>query len=337
MKKYTIQNTNKPNTDFKCIPLIINLIQSTPTLQSQWQIIENPTQKVTLSDNNKNSLIQIGYIDNLRILDKHNLALLYSEYYFIPPTNVYKNNETIYESQAFTKNDIYIIKPSSTFISHGDCIHISNQISKPKCNQRFIYWIAQLLIPNPLLINYHKIDLRIHTIVFYNSNNINVYMFKDNYARMSRSKYNYNQEYLSQVTNLSQISDMKEKKKYVFYVNKSGIYKRKEYLYKFKTKVFNEIEKILKIILKNELKYVLNQSNLTKGYVILGIDFIIDENENLYLIEVNDRAGIYPIVNLFKKYHETLFKYNILENFIDDNKLPIINDIRIKHLFEIKK
>lgn len=338
----TILNTNKKNTDFKCINIIIDIIKKNNI--PNWKIsVKIPNDKIlyTLSDNNSYSLFQIGYYDNFRCIEKHNIAILYGDIFdFIPYTIVYKDNNVIYKPKQDQKVELFINKPSSEYISGGECINVSNTIKKPTCHIKYTYWIAQKLILNPLLINKKKIDLRVHTLVIYNDKNLWCYHFNTNYARSSTQPYSPSADYKKQITNMLAIKDYETKKEHAYYFNKHGIYKigakDDDYLYKFKSNINKKIIDMMVKILKPELTYAYEKNKSNKlGYLLLGSDIIIDDEENLFLIEINTRPGLEPVEELFHAYWDELMKHKLFESLIDDGEPPKLNTSIVQYLFGI--
>jgi len=341
----TILFTNKKNTEFKCIDIIIDIIKKNNI--PDWKIssiIPNNRQLYTLSDNNAYSLFQIGYYDNFRCIEKHNIAILYGDKFdFIPYTIVYKNDDIVYTPKQKQNVELFINKPSSEYISGGECINVSKTIKKPSCHIKYNFWIAQKLIMNPLLINKKKIDLRVHTLIVYNKDNLWCYHFNTNYARSSTQDYSPSADYKKQITNMLAIKDYEIKKQHAYYFNKHGIYKTNnkndDYLYKFKTNVNKNIINMMKTILEPELKYAFDKNKEhgknNSGYLLLGSDIIIDDNENLFLIEINTRPGLEPVEELFHVYWNDLMKHQLFESLINNGEPPKLNTSVVQYLFSI--
>ena len=167
--------------------------------------------------------------------------------------------------------------------------------SKTKCN----HLIIQKYIEAPLLYNNRKFDIRIWVLFTYISRcyNLEVYVFKEGHLKACSEPFNLDSDDL--YVHLTNYSVQK------YNVNFSKIEIGNEISFKtfqedldknnkcknFKKDIFPKILKIIAIS-ANSVKNKINILNRNNCFEIFGYDFILDENYEPFLLEVNTNPGL---------------------------------------------
>ena len=217
-------------------------------------------------------------------------------------------------------HNIWIIKPSN--LSRGRGISVSNKLSTildshDDSNQI----IVQKYIENPLIILGRKFDIRQWVLVT-NLNPLTIWIWEEPYLRFGAEDYNINDmsNLFSHLTNNSIAKHSEHFKETKIEGNMWEVHQFSEFLVKaYGSDRWPEIhQKIKNAIIcsfeaaRHEMKQRPN------SFELFGYDVMIDENLNVYLIEVN----LSPALDYSTKITEKLVKL-MLEDLIQvviDNK-----------------
>ena len=176
----------------------------------------------------------------------------------------------------------------------------NNNSDKNKKNDLDLYCcrkiIIQKYIERPLLYKGRKCDMRVWVLV---THNLKVYFFKEGHLKTcsipfdieSKDAYRHITNYSFQKHN---INFQKYEKG-----NEVPFYDLQKYLdenypqknYKIKIDLYNQIKEIVSISMMS-VRYQINKNKRNYQFEIFGYDFMLDEEFNLFLIEINDDPGI---------------------------------------------
>ena len=271
----------------------------------------------------KCDLINIIAEDKLKNIVNKDLLFKNMENYDI----IYKKHvaKTFYINQVekyiFDGNKHYILRPIDSFAGKN-ILYIS---SKKELNDALKYYnitknyrgnvlgnnvIASEYIINPLLYKGHKFHLRMYYLISYIDNIFNSFLLDIGDLLTADKPYNIIKPFTKEVHDTHQTSSDDD---YFFpkdienetNINKNDI-----------ANIMLQIRKILKYVSKiiedkedKEWVYPGNKN----GFYVMGVDFMVDENKTVYLIEVNHKPG-YSYV----KRQNNIYFSNILFDWISD-------------------
>ena len=156
--------------------------------------------------------------------------------------------------------------------------------------------IIQKYIERPLLYKGRKCDMRVWVLV---SHNMKVYFFKEGHLKTcsipfdieSKDAYSHITNYSFQKHNIN-FQKYEKGNEVPFYDFQKFIdekYPQKNY--KIKKELYNQIKTIVSISMMS-VRYQINKNRRNYQFEIFGYDFMLDEDFNLFLIEINDDPGI---------------------------------------------
>ena len=156
--------------------------------------------------------------------------------------------------------------------------------------------IIQKYIERPLLYNGRKCDMRIWVLV---THTMKVYFFKEGHLKTCSIPYDIeSKDAYSHITNYSFQKHNRNFQKYEkgnevpFYDFQTFLdknYPERKYL--IKKHLYTQIREIISISMMS-VKDQINKNNRNYQFEIFGYDFMLDEEFNLFLIEINDDPGI---------------------------------------------
>ena len=245
--------------------------------------------------------------------DFHNLL---SKFDFIPPAYTISTMKDINKLNLEYSKNKYILKADRVEYAAGITLISSKDelLYNVKPNEKYI---LQELLHNVKLLNKCKFDIRMYVIITYkqakqNKQNkqdqFNIYLFRDGWFRISPFEYD-NDNHKSIVVNMN-----KEENNYVKF-NPRNIYYNK---------YIKQIKDILKITCKELIKSNIECGNHLKGYNILGLDFIVDNNSKVWFLEVNHG----PSLNFKNILPITKKLITVLVNDIIE---PLLENKQIRH------
>ena len=170
---------------------------------------------------------------------------------------------------------------------------INKDFSKIYCCEKVI---IQKYIERPLLYNGRKCDMRIWVLV---THTMKVYFFKEGHLKTCSIPYDIeSKDAYSHITNYSFQKHNRNFQKYEkgnevpFYDFQTFLdknYPERKYL--IKKHLYTQIREIISISMMS-VKDQINKNNRNYQFEIFGYDFMLDEEFNLFLIEINDDPGI---------------------------------------------
>ena len=170
-------------------------------------------------------------------------------------------------------------------------------------------FIIQKYIEKPLLIHKRKFDIRVWVLV---SHTGKWYFFKEGYLRTSGSDYKLDEANPDdQWVHLTNNAVQKNTKNYGEFEegNQLSFKQLQQYIdehYKHKNiNFFEDCIPKMKEMIKHSLlatRKKLNPNNYKMCFELFGYDFIMDEDFNLWLIEVNTNPWLEESSNLLKFY-----------------------------------
>jgi len=246
---------------------------------------------------------------NLEVLNKLTKKEQYLDLQKYYP-DIYKK----YMAKTFYINEInnykfpkmYILRP---VISSGgqDILYVSNKKELDKAikyyNTTNFYYerdkiyhgnnvIASEYIMNPLLYKNKKFHLRSYYLLTYINNEFNTFYIENNKIITSLNDYNTDKPFLPEVHD----THFKYSKTDILFpediktgdfnkdVDISNIMEQMRRILKYTTKILTKT-----LTINKETLLYNNQEN---GYLLTGVDFMIDDNGNVFLIEINRTPGL---------------------------------------------
>ena len=156
--------------------------------------------------------------------------------------------------------------------------------------------IIQKYIERPLLYKGRKCDMRIWVLV---THNMKVYFFKEGHLKTCSIPYEI--ESKDSYTHITNYSFQKYNEYFQKYEkgNEVPFYEFQKFIneeypeknYKLNINLYSQIKEIISISMKS-VKDKLNKNCNAHQFEIFGYDFMLDENFNLFLIEVNTNPGL---------------------------------------------
>ena len=168
---------------------------------------------------------------------------------------------------------------------------------KSKNTTDFIYQsnkiIIQKYIEKPFLYKGRKCDIRIWVLI---THTMKVYIFKEGHLKASSLNYNNNDfDSFIHITNYSlqkynKLFSKFEKGNEISFQTFQNFINENNYI-NFREEIFPKIIEIVKhsvLSVRNKI----NINNLNYCFEIFGYDFMMDEDKNVYLIEINTNPGL---------------------------------------------
>ena len=156
--------------------------------------------------------------------------------------------------------------------------------------------IIQKYIEKPLLYKGRKCDMRVWVLV---TQNLKVYFFKEGHLKTCSIPFDINSE--NAYTHITNYSFQKYNEYFQKYEkgNEVPFYDFQKFIdeqypdknYKLNENLYSQIKEIVSISMKS-VKDQIDKNGNTYQFEIFGYDFMLDENFNLFLIEVNTNPGL---------------------------------------------
>ena len=156
--------------------------------------------------------------------------------------------------------------------------------------------IIQKYIENPLLYKGRKFDMRIWVLL---THQMKVYIFKEGHLKTCSIKYDINsRDSFSHITNYSFQKHNDNFEKYEK-GNEVPFYEFQNYInekypdknYNIKTDLIKQLKEIIELTMYSA-KEKINKNNKDYQFEIFGYDFMLDEDFNSFLIEINTNPGL---------------------------------------------
>lgn len=296
--------------------------------------------KLTGSYGNINKLCNKNYLkikhDNNKLSSSYLKDMIYSIKSLL-------DNVLLYYPQAKMSGheNIWIMKPSG--LSRGRGIECIKSLGPAlKCMKNQAQFIVQKYIENPLLLKQRKFDIR-QWILVTSISPLEIWKFEEFYLRFSA--FDYSTEDISNVfihltnNSITKLSENKEKEEEMKF--KGNMCSRDEFINylknQYKKDIYHDIlEEKINTILRLTIDSAKDQiEHRDNSYEIFGFDLMVDENFNVWLIEVNSSPAMdYSTEiteNVVKQGLEDLLKVVIDRKKGDKNELVDTGKFKLIH------
>ena len=181
--------------------------------------------------------------------------------------------------------------------------------------------ILQKYIEKPFLYNGRKFDIRIWVLI---NHKMDVYIFKE--GHLKASSVNFSIDNNNSFIHLTNYSLQKYNKNFSKYElgNEISFKTFQQFLdtlgdksFNFKEEIIPKFKEIIDLTTKAS-KTVINKCKRNFCFEIFGYDFMMDEDKNVYLIEINTNPGLEISSKLIEK---------LVPRMIDDALLLTIDDL----------
>jgi hypothetical protein len=255
------------------------------------------TNCINHDKNKTNEFIPLTYIFNLKELSKESL-----------------DNKILQYETIINNYPLWVIKTDTGQASKGNYLVNNFESFKKTTNEiyesmdKLIYknrmsngFILSQYIMNPLLFQKKKFHLRNYVIAYINSEKIlKFYLSKYGKITVAESEYSYSpNDYLN--PSVQYTIGVIDKKEYIFpkdYINEFGV--------DITNKTLKQIKDIVTFTFEVSKGKIFNYENIENGYIILGYDFIIDDNLNVKLLEINSKSDLNSHTT---ELHNTVYNY----------------------------
>ena len=155
--------------------------------------------------------------------------------------------------------------------------------------------ILQKYIEKPFLYNGRKFDIRIWVLI---SHKMDIYIFKE--GHLKASSVNYSIDNKNSFIHLTNYSLQKYNKNFSKYElgNEISFKSFQQFLdtlgdksFNFRETIIPKFKEIIELTTKS-IKTIINKSKRNHCFEIFGYDFMMDEDKNVYLIEINTNPGL---------------------------------------------
>ena len=220
-------------------------------------------------------------------------------------------------------NFTWILKGDNSYGGSGNFI-VSNYSDFIRIvNQYKFGFLLSKYLTKPLLFHRKKFHLRLYVINFIDNNN-QIRVFFSKYGFMYTAK----QEYVNKDYDNKDIHDSHFKSTatdYLFpntFIDEYGMVNYR--------KVNSQIIEIIRYISEIQIGNIKKFEKIPFSYNILGYDFIISEDYQVKLLEINTKTGLYTktseIREFFSKYLFTNIYNNVISQAFNTPKEPIDED-----------
>ena len=234
---------------------------------------------------------------------------------------------------------IQISDNNSHQINHNNnykTINVANRNNSPEKDQhnsigiKCEYIMIQKYLEKPLLYQGRKFDIRIWVMFISNREN-EIFIFKEGHLKAASLKYNPDSDDLFiHLTNYSvqkyhsNFSENEIGNEIPFYDFQHELDKNNSSK-NFRKDIYPKIVKIIRLTGGGAKNGKMNFMNLKNCFEIFGYDFILDEDYNPYLLEINSNPGL--------EFSSPLIK-QLLPRMIDDAfKLTIDEEYSLSNIF----
>ena len=324
--------TNKFSNDFQSYSGLKNKVNQMKQEENKNNAIQ--INNININSNNTNNIIQKKIIktnsqtrasnipyDNNKIKYPKILTEPASFSENIPHVNsildCLKNNLPQYKLNGF--RNIWILKPSNLSRGRGvTCVNSLEPIEQSLLGTNDSGVIVQKYIENPLIIYKRKFDIRQWVLVT-SLDPLIIWMWKEPYIRFGAEDYS-----IDDINNIySHLTNNSIAKHSLQYKNEKKLEGDMWTCYDFENHIGKEKWKEVHEKIKNAIIcsfYAIHQEikNRINSHELYGYDFMIDEDYNVYLIEVNAS----PALDYSTKITEMLVKdmiKDLLEIVIDND------------------
>lgn len=312
--------------------LLTNNIKRTHNIDDNWLLFlpctyNNIETEMTKMDNTKNKIL-FGIKGCDLLVSKNNLWKLLENKYtrcnaknLMPETWILSNKEQMeLFKNNFSDKNMYIMKKN---VQRKEGLQLTNNLQEIINNNDKKFRVVQKYMKNTYMINKRKVNLRIYLLIIYKNNKLTSYYYKNGKCIYTNKNYTGSNELEENITSLNLDMDIYNK-------NPFDLFELVNYMDKKKYLILiNNIKNNLK---KLEIMYKTMITNLNKNnnnnihFQLFGLDYIFDDNLNVYLLELNKGPDMTS-----KNDKDYVLKYRIYEDLL--NKVGIIRYNK-KNMFE---
>jgi hypothetical protein len=250
---------------------------------------------------------------NLSDRYNHTKTLEYFLYSEVINKSRLESYRSLFEKKSKNNDDnyIWILKGDQSYGGSGNFIVSKyNEFKKIVNENRFGFLLSKYLT-KPLLFHRKKFHLRLYVINFIDNNNqTQVFLSKYGFIYTAKKEY-VNKDYDDKDIHDSHFKSTETD--YIFpneFINEYGIVKYKN--------VESQIMGIISYIAEIQSINIQKFDDVPFAYNILGYDFIITEDYQVKLLEINTKTGLYTKTDVIReKMSEYLFT-NIYNNIISE-------------------
>mgnify|MGYP001369990701 CR=1 FL=1 len=296
-KKYTLKKENESKNNY-CVlgyrQILTNLITDDENCEYEYVSLKKEVickydygvlekfQKIS----NRFKSFNLDFFNN-----KNNTSKLFKNEYFLP--------KIFSKTKKYSNNEYWFMKPIEG--CQGKGIFVTKNPLKYDIDK---YNIQQDICPN--LIDGRRWDLRTYVFAIFDTvkNKLNLYIYKDGLVRICSNKFT-NYINIKGICSNTSLTDKEDRENFILQRNFKNLNN-----YEL---IFNKILQILKrvkYLIKNN---IINKKNYILETHIFGFDFIIDKNNDPYIIEVNTKPSF-----ILKKQKEYPLISKMKENVIND-------------------
>ena len=265
----------------------------------------------------------------------------------------------------FSRENIENKLKDTFFKNIASDIEITEEDEKNMENKDKIYYCSRIIIQKyiekPLLYKKRKCDIRIWVLL---TQLMKVYVFKEGHLKTCSIEYDLNSK--NPYTHITNYSFQKHNNNFQKFEkgNEVPFYEFQKFInenypeknYKLNIDLMNKIKEIIYITMRS-VRNKINKNNRNYQFEIFGYDFMLDENFNVFLIEINTNPGLeesspwikiivprmlddalrLTIDQLFEPKYDFNLNYNNLNNFdnilnnFQENKNEKINNNNNEH------
>ena len=210
------------------------------------------------------------------------------------------------QSESENSGKLWILKPAA--MNRGKGIQIFNNFKDMETFLRGHViresYVVQKYIENPLLIDKRKFDVRMFVLVTTSASSADhkarkapkVYLYPDGYVRTCSVKYNY-EDVRDQSSHLTNDAVQKTTEEYGAFedCNKLSFEQFEDiFLGKldFERDVYSQIKKATAELFGVAMKQMKPQ-DVPGSFELFGLDFMVDDNHQVYLVEVNTSPALF--------------------------------------------
>ena len=224
----------------------------------------------------------------------------------MPCSYILNNDDDMkYFIKKYKQNKLYIMKGKEQRKKGIKITRNLEEILNGKYNK---FLLVQEYLDNIFLINKRKLNLRCYVVILCHNNNIEIYIHKNGKCIFTNQDYNINSdEFEKHITSFNLDTSIYNINPFNFY-DLEKHFNKYNINYKFiMNKIYNNL-RLVSLSFKNNICN-LKKLNKNKSYQLFGIDYILDNNLNPYLLEFN--KGPNMKYNIDKDYK---LKYEIIED-----------------------
>ena len=206
----------------------------------------------------------------------------------MPETYVFDNNEqTKMAYNSINKGNILICKKN---VQRKMGLKIAKTIEDLKDCEKEKFKVAQLFMKNTLTIKGHKINLRIYYVIKKERNKLSFYLYNNGKILYTNKKTGGEVTFDTHITSYQMDSNIYKKEGLPH-----NLIDLKKYIGNDYKQIWNKIKQKM-MFLSKAISYVFNDElHYNKVcFQLFGVDVIIDENKEPYILEINKGPDMIP-------------------------------------------